>query len=273
MPMLPQLGPAHMGMQYMPMAPQQPLAPQWGPQAFQGASQAFQGAPQGLSHATSRRAPARQAGSALKIPDMGNTNGQFPMQPQQYQHQQQTGFMQGPWGSPFGAGQPQYPPQYSQQAAGTQGAGAQPNAFGSYPANGYPGVQSTGMLPRRAKNRANAASFGQTGMQQHPAGMQPMGGQMQHAGHPGPGMGGLPPSMYGGLPNIGQGQGMAYPAMQQRADVMQQFQLQHYQQTQANVMQHLQQTQSHALLKYGKFDKTEQSQSADLRQRPEFRTY
>ena len=263
MPMLPQLGPAQLGMQYMPMAPQQPFAPQWGPQGFQGATK-------GVSHATSKRGPA----SCLQVPDMAYTNGQFPMQPQQYQHQQQqAGFMPGPWGSPFGAAQPQYPPQYSQQAAGTQGAGGQPNTFGSYPSSGYPGVQSTGMLPRRAKNRAGAAFLGQAGMEQYAAGMQPMGWQMQHAGYPGAPMSGLPPNMYGGLPNVGQGQGIAYPAMQQRADAMQQFQLQHYQQTQANVMQHLQQTQNHALLKYGKFDKTQQSQSADLRQRPEFRTY
>ena len=67
-------------------------------------------------------------------------------------------------------------------------------------------------------------------------------------------------------------QGMNYPAMQQHADAVQQFQMQQYQQMEASVMQQVQQKQEHALLKYGNFENAQYRQQ-DMQSRPEFRTY
>ena len=256
MPLLPQLGPGHMGIGYMahPQMPQQPFG-------MQGATQA----PQVPSKAALRRGPGRQAGSAPPLPDMGSANSPFGTYPMQ---QQQPGMMQN-WGGPLAAAQQPFPMQYAQNPAmGLSQVG--PNPFGGYPAaaSGYPGVQSTSMLPRRAKHKGNA--FGQPSMQQ-PYAAGSMGAPMQPAGYPSQPMGGMPQmggvQMGGGAAPWGNG-----AAMQQRADAMQQYQLQHYQQMQGNVMQHLQQNQNHALLKYGNFDHATYAQS-DLKSRPEFRTY
>ena len=254
MPLLPQLGPAHMDMGYT--ATQQSFAPPAG-RGLQGPNQA-----------TSRRGPGRQAGSALPVPDLspaGSPYGNYPQQ--QQQQQQQHGMIQN-WGSPFAASQQAFPMQYAQSPAAMGASQGMLNSFGGYPAAApgvYPGVQSTSMLPRRAKSKANA--FGPPSMQQGYA-AAPTAGPMQPAGYPS-----QPMPQMGGYPQMaGAGPWGNGAAMQQRADVMQQYQLQHYQQTQNNVMQHLQQNQNHALLKYGNFDHATYSQS-DLNSRPEFRTY
>lgn len=251
MPLLPQLGPAHMGISYRgaPQAFQQPFAP---PQGLQGPSQP--GTKRGLG---------RQAGSALPLPDMGTAHGPFGNYTAQ--QQQQASMMQN-WGSPFAAPQQSIPMQYAQHAAAM--SQPSPNAFGGHPSaasGGYPGVQSTSMLPRRAKIKGPA--FGQPGMQQaYTAGA--MAGPMPPPGYPN-----QPVQFAGGMTQMsGATPWGSGAATQQRADDMQQYQLQHYQQMQNNVMQHLQQNENHALLKYGNFDNTTYRQS-DLQSRPEFRTY
>lgn len=264
MPLLPQLGPAHMGgthmgMSYMaaPQALQQPFGP---PQGLQGPHQT-----------NTRRGPGRQAGSALPFPGIGNAPDPFSNYAVQ-QQQQQAGMMQN-WGSPFAAAQQPFPAQYAQSAASM--GQAMPNGFAGYsPAasGGYPGVQSTGMLPRRAKAKGNV--FGQPSMQQSYA-AGPMAAAMPPVGYPNQPMpfaggmtqmGGVPQQVGGPMP-WGNG-----AAMQQRADGMQQYQLQQHLQMQNNIMQQLQQNQNHALLKYGNFDAATYKQS-DLKSRPEFRTY
>ena len=168
---------------------------------------------------------------------------------------------------------PAYPMQYAQNGAAMGPPPMMAGQYGALPPVGYP------TMPQAMQNGMNMqmGSLGSmhNNSRQHKKGRAP-GGQtnyMQQGGaqfaaalpmaHVAAQAAGLHPQ---GMP------GMSYPAMQQRADAVQQFQMQQYQQMEASVMQQLQQKQDHALLKYGNFDNAQYRQQ-DMQSRPEFRTY
>ena len=202
----------------------------------------------------------RQAGSALKIPAGNSMMAAQPMQ---------QGNFAGSYGQSYGimpAGNiPAYPVQYaprnaafmgqSQMMSGQYGA-AQPSV-GYHPQHSptQGGVHGTSQQSRKSRMPAGQTNFMQQASPAYAA-MLPMTHTMhQTSGY-------HPQAMHG----------MNYPAMQQRADAVQQFQMQQYQQMEASVIQQLQQKQEHALLKYGNFDNAQYRQQ-DLQSRPEFRTY
>ena len=159
-------------------------------------------------------------------------------------------------GGQFMGQQPMMPPQFG---------GAQ---YAAYPQMGFHVAQNAmhGNMqsgsPRQGKGRMPT---GQTNyMQQQPQLQQSM---QYAAAHP------LAHNVHRGAASHLHGmQGMDYVAMQQRAEAVQQYQMQQYQQMEASMMQQLQHKQDNALLKYGNFDNAHYRQQ-DLQSRPEFRTY
>ena len=202
----------------------------------------------------------RQAGSALRIPAGNPMVGAQPMQ--------HGSFTDPHYGQTYGAvphGQHSaYPMQYAPPNAAFMGQPQPHMMAGQYgaalPSMGHSTCHNPGpSSPDRQSKKARLPG-GQTNyMQQGPpayAAHVPVAYNMQQAD------GYRPQGMHG----------MHYPAMQQRAEAVQQFQMQQYQQMEASLMQQLQQKQDHALLKYGNFDNTQYKQQ-DLQLRPEFRTY
>ena len=187
----------------------------------------------------------------------------------------QQGNFNDPYGQDYGASTtiPAYQMQYA--PPGNQAYMGQPQMmpgqYGTLPPVGYPGMQPNvmhggmgGMHPDMGNSR------------QHKKGRLP-GGQTNYVQQGGAQYGAALPMAHSGHLHAGYHQqqgmpGMNYPAMQQRADAVQQYQMQQYQQMEASVMQQLHQKQDHALLKYGNFD-TAQYRQPDLQSRPEFRTY
>ena len=202
----------------------------------------------------------RQAGSALRIPAGNPMMGAQPMQ--------QGSFADPHYGQNYGAlpqGHiPAYPMQYAPPNAAFMGQPQPPMMAGPYgaalPSVGYNTFHNPMQSSPDRQSKHSRLPGGQTNYMQQAspahAAHLPVAYNMQQAG------GYRPQGM----------QGMHYPAMQQRAEAVQQFQMQQYQQMEANVMQQLQQKQEHALLKYGNFDYTQYKQQ-DLQSRPEFRTY
>ena len=197
----------------------------------------------------------RQAGSALKIPAANPMMGAQPMQ--------QGGFADPHYGQNYGAippgHTPAYPMQYAPPNAAFMGQPQPHMMAGQYgaalPSVGYGTFHNPRQSSPDRQSKKSRLPGGQTNYMQQAAHL-PVAYNMQHTG------GYRPQGM----------QGMNYPAMQQRAEAVQQFQMQQYQQMEASVMQQLQQKQEHALLKYGNFDNTQYKQQ-DLQLRPEFRTY
>ena len=202
----------------------------------------------------------RQAGSALKIPACVPMMAAQPMQ-------------QGNFADPYGQNYnampmgniPAYPMQYAPPNAAFMGqpqmmpgqfAAAQPSAgYHPQPNPMQGGLHGTSRQSKKSRMPAGQTNFMQQASPAYAA-VLPVTHTMHQAG------GYHPQAMHG----------MNYPAMQQRADAVQQFQMQQYQQMEASVMQQLQQKQDHALLKYGNFDNAQYRQQ-DLQSRPEFRTY
>ena len=202
----------------------------------------------------------RQAGSALKIPAGQSTMGGQPMQ--------QGNFADPQYGQNYAAVPqghiPAYPMQYAPSNPAFMGQPQPHMMTGQYgaalPSVGYSSFHN----PRQSSpDRQSKKS-------------RLPGGQVNHMQQASPAHAAHPPVAYnmqqvGGYRPQGM-QGMYYPAIQQRAEAVQQFQMQQYQQMEASVMQQLQQKQDHALLKYGNFGNTQYRQQ-DLQSRPEFRTY
>ncbi|KAL3148466.1 hypothetical protein ABBQ38_013911 [Trebouxia sp. C0009 RCD-2024] len=251
-PHLPQLAQpnpmANTGMGFAQMGPQQ---------AFATTNHGPGGGMQGKG---SRRnlGVSRQAGSALKIPAGQPMMGAQPMQ---------QGSFADPYGQTYGgvpSGHiPAYPMQYAPPNAAFMGQ-PQPQMMAGYGAALPPPGYAMSHNPRHSspdrQSKKSRLPGGQTNYMQQAtpayAAPLPVAYSMQQSG------GYRPQGM----------QSMQYPAMQQRAEAVQQFQMQQYQQMEASVMQQLQQKQDHALLKYGNFDHSQYKQQ-DIRSRPEFRTY
>ena len=202
----------------------------------------------------------RQAGSALKVPLGNPTMAPQPMQP---------GNFVDPYGQSFGGMPtgtiPAYPVQYPPPNMGLMGQ--PPFMTGQYGAAplpmGYHAVQHPMQSAPRNTSRQSKKSrmpAGQTNFMQQASPAYAATLPMTHTVH-----------QVGAQRQPGM-QSMNYPAMQQRADAVQQFQMQQYQQMEASMMQQLQQKQEHALLKYGNFDHAQYRQQ-DMQSRPEFRTY
>ena len=184
------------------------------------------------------------------------------------QPMQQAGFNEA-YGHSYGPAAtgsiPAYPMQYAPpnaaymgppQMAGSQYAAGPPVGYLGLPGGMHSGMHSGAPAGKHRKGRLPG---GQTNYMQQGGGQCAAAFPMAHPVHP-------------SQPAGGAGHGMTYPAMQQRADAVQQFQMQQYQQMEASVMQQLQQKQDHALLKYGNFDNAQYRQQ-DMQSRPEFRTY
>ncbi len=211
----------------------------------------------------------RQAGSALKIPAGNPMMAGQPMQQGNFTD----AFGQVPYGgSPMGT-VPAFPMQYAPQHGAFAGQPQMmPGQYGALPPVGYPampnamqsgthgGVQMGSMHNTSRPHRKARMPAGQTNYMQQGGAAYTAALPMAHAAHQ--------PNGY----NLQGMQGMNYPAMQQHADAVQQFQMQQYQQMEASVMQQVQQKQEHALLKYGNFENSQYRQQ-DMQSRPEFRTY
>lgn len=205
----------------------------------------------------------RQAGSALKIPAGNPMMGHHMMAAQPMQQ----GSFADPYAQNYGAlppgGIPAYPMQYAPPSAAFMGQAEPHMMAGQYgntmPPMGYGKLHNPGQSSPDRQSKKSRLPGGQTNYmaQAQPAyaAPVPVAYNMQQGGYRPQGM-----------------QGMHYPAMQQRAEAVQQFQMQQYQQMEASVMQQLQQKQDQALLKYGNFDHVQYRQQ-DLQSRPEFRTY
>ena len=214
----------------------------------------------------------RQAGSALKYPALDTAaqpmqqphfNSSFgqsynpagmatiPAYPMQYPGGQPRG---QPMGQPMGQSMGQ--PMSQQQMMQSQ--------YGGFPSVGY----------HAGANTMHGSMHGSSG--QHKKGRMPAGQTNYTQQAPPQYAAALPVahSHHGGMhsPSTQSMQGMNYAAMQQRADAVQQFQMQQYQQMEASMMQQLQHKQDHALLKYGNFEHAQYRQQ-DMQSRPEFRTY
>lgn len=199
---------------------------------------------------------SRQAGSALKIPAGQPMMGAQPMQ---------QGSSGDPYGQAYGAVAPGHMPAYPMQYASPNAAiMGQPHMMtgygGAVPSAGYAMLHNPRHSSPDRQSKKSRLPGGQTNYMQQatpaPAYAAPLPYSMQQPG------GYRPQGM----------QSMQYPAMQQRAEAVQQFQMQQYQQMEASVMQQLQQKQDHALLKYGNFEHSQYKQQ-DMQSRPEFRTY
>lgn len=212
----------------------------------------------------------RQAGSALKIPAGNPMMGAQPMQQGNFTN----AFGQMPYGgSPMGT-IPAFPMQYAPQHGAFAGqAQMMPGKYGALPPVGYPAMPNAMQSGTHAgmhggmhmgntsrQHRKARMPAGQTNYMQQGGAAYAPALPMAHAAHQPAGY--HPQAM----------QGMNYPAMQQHADAVQQFQMQQYQQMEASVMHQVQQKQEHALLKYGNFENAQYRQQ-DMQSRPEFRTY
>ena len=215
-------------------------------------------------HQTAKRSAGmtRQAGSALKYPALDST-AQPMQQPlfsssfgQSYNPAAMATIPAYPMQYP--GGQPRGQPMNQQQMMQSQ--------YGGFPSVGYhPGTNTMhgsmhGSSGQQKKGRMPA---GQTNYMQQAPPQYAAALPVAHSHH---GAGGMHSHSTQSM------QGMNYAAMQQRADAVQQFQMQQYQQMEASMMQQLQHKQDHALLKYGNFEHAQYRQQ-DLQSRPEFRTY
>ncbi len=213
----------------------------------------------------------RQAGSALKVPAGNPMMGAQPLQ---------QGNFADAYGQSYGASPmgtiPAYPMQYVPPNAQFMGQSQMmPPQYGALPTVGYPGMSHAMQAGMHSGMQPGMQGGMHSTTRQHKKGRMP-GGQTNYMQQGGPAYAAALPmahTAHQAAGYHGQGmQGMNYPAMQQRADAVQQFQMQQYQQMEASVMQQLQQKQDHALLKYGNFDDAQYRQQ-DLQSRPEFRTY
>ena len=166
---------------------------------------------------------------------------------------------------------PAYPMQYAQNGAAMGQPHMMTGQYGALPPVGYPTMPHAMQTGVHGNMQMGSLGSMHSTSRQHKKGRAP-GGQTNYMQQGGAQFAAaLPMAQAAGLHPQGMPR-MSYSAMQQRADAVQQFQMQQYQQMEASVMQQLQQKQDHALLKYGNFDNAQYRQQ-DMQSRPEFRTY